>query len=264
MATEVTTPDRPLYPQQRQDAILRLAREQGRVEVASLSERFDVTTETVRRDLTDLQRRRLLRRVHGGAIPWGDDGFEPLLARRETRHTDEKRRIAAAAARELPPEGTVLLDSGSTTAMVPTHLPTDAQLTLVTNSVVAAQLLDDHHAVEVVVLGGRFDKRTLAMVDEQTIAAVAELTVDTLVLGTDGISPDGGLTTPYRNQAALKQAMIASARHVMLVADSSKAGQDHFIRFAGCNEVDTLITDTGLDDDTCARLEATGLAVLRV
>lgn len=264
MAEAATTEGRPLYAAQRQEAILRLAREHGRVEVAALAQSFDVTTETVRRDLSDLQRRRLLRRVHGGAILWDDDGFEPLLARRDTRNVDQKRRIAAAAAEELPPEGVVLLDSGSTTATLARCIPPDRQLTVVTNSVLNAQLLAEHRGVEVVVLGGGLDRKTLAMVDEQTVEAIRDLTVDTLVLGTDGISPARGLTTPYRSQAAVKRAMIGAARHVIAVADASKLDQDHFVRFAACDQIDTLITDTGMDDTAVDRFEAVGLRVVRV
>lgn len=257
------TTDGLLYPPERQEAILHIAQEQGRVEVAALAEAFQVTTETVRRDLTVLQQRRLLHRVHGGAILWDHDRFEPLLAKRKTQHVDEKRRIALAVVEELPPDGIVLLDSGSTLARVASHLPAGRSLTVVTNSILNVQLLTDHDDAEVVVLGGAYDKATLTAVDSQTVAQVQQLRVDVVILGTDGISPDGGLTTPYRNQAELKRAMIAAARRVIVAADSSKIPHDHFIRFAACQDVDTLITDDGLDDATTQRFEEIGLRVVR-
>lgn len=255
---------RAMFPPQRHDRILALLHRDGLVDVAKLAEAFDVTTETVRRDLSDLQRRRLVRRVHGGAIPWESGGFEPLLSQRDVRNVDEKRRIAAAAIQELPPEGCVILDSGSTTARVAQQLPPDSALTIVTNSVLIAQLLANHRSVDVVVLGGAFDKNTLATVDGQTVAAVRQLRVDALVLGADGISANGGLTTPSRAQAELKGAMIAAARRVLAVIDHSKVGNDQFIRFAECREVDTLITGTAVDLATAAGLEEAGVDVLRV
>lgn len=264
MADTATVEEPPLYPPQRQAAILELARQHGRVEVASLAETFEVTTETIRRDLSDLQRRRLVRRVHGGAILADDDGFEPLLARRETRHADEKRRIAQAAVDYLPAEGTVLVDSGSTMARLAQQVPADLPLTIVTNSVLNAQLLADNTGAEVVMLGGTLDKKTLAMVDEQTVATVRDLRVDTAFIGTDGMTAEGGLTTPYRSQAELKRAMIGAARQVICLADSSKLGQVHFARFAGCRDLDLLITDTGMDVPAADRFEAMGLEVVRV
>lgn len=252
-----------LFPPQRQQEILRLTRTGGRVDVADLATAFAVTTETIRRDLSDLQRRRLVRRVHGGAIPWDSGRFEPLIEQRDIQRVDEKQRIACLAVAELPSTGAVILDSGSTTARVAERIPSDCSLTVVTNSVIHAQLLHEHRDTNVVVLGGALDKNTMAMVDAQTIAQVRELTVDTLVFGTDGISAEGGLTTPYRSQAELKRAMLAAARRVVLVADHSKVDDDQLIRFASCAEIDLFVTDADVDDEAVARLESAGVAVVR-
>src|ERR1700712_2061390 len=101
-----------MYAAERQQRILDLARDDGRVEVTVLAEQLGVTTETVRRDLTSLERHGLLRRVHGGAIPLERLGFEPRLAVRQERRIEEKERIAKLAADEIPNEATILLDSG--------------------------------------------------------------------------------------------------------------------------------------------------------
>lgn len=259
-----TPANRALFPPQRQERILARLREHGRVDVAGLADEFAVTTETIRRDLSDLQARRLARRVHGGAVLWDSGAFEPLVSLRDLRNMGEKRRIAAAAVRELPPGGTVLLDSGSTTARVAHELPADATLRVVTNSVTIATLLVEHERVDVTLLGGNMDKGMMAAVDEQTIAAVRQLRVDVVVLGADGLSAAGGLTTPHRAQAELKRAMIAAARRVVAVIDHSKVGNDQLIRFAECRHIDTLITDTGVSDADVAALEAAGCSVARV
>lgn len=255
-------PRRSMFPPQRQEEILRLTRDHGQVDVAELAAAFDVTTETIRRDLKDLQRRRLVRRVHGGAIPWDSGRVEPLLADRDVQQIEEKRRIAELAVQELPPEGVVMLDSGSTIARVAERLPTDSTLTIVTNSLVNAEALKGHEDVRIVVLGGEMERNTLTMADAQTVTAIRELTVDTLVLGTDGISAERGLTTPYRHHAEVKRAMITAARRVIAVADRSKVGTDHFIRFSACADIDTLITDTGADADAVAAVEAAGTTVM--
>src|SRR5919197_1891977 len=119
-----------MYAPERQQEILRLARESGRVDVLSLAEEFQVTAETVRRDLKALDRAGLVRRVHGGAIPAGRLDFEPDLAEREGTSTDEKDRIAKAALTELPSEGTMILDAGTTVARLAAALPLEASLTV--------------------------------------------------------------------------------------------------------------------------------------
>lgn len=247
---------RPLFQAQRQDEITVLALEHGRVDVSEIAQRFDVTTETIRRDLADLQSRKVLRRVHGGAVPWERMRFEPLLANRGDLHHMEKRRIGVLAAQELPEGGTVLVDSGSTTAQVCEALPRDRQLTVVTNSVLNAQVLSDYDNAEVIILGGTMRKNTLAMVDAHVVGLVEQLTVDTLVISCDGMSPARGLTTPYTYESAVKQAMIRAARRVVVVADHSKLGNDQLFKFADWSAVDVLITDDTVTDDEYEELRS--------
>src|SRR5919197_5112898 len=130
-----------MYAEERQQAIVARARTDGRVDVGSLAAELDVTTETVRRDLTTLERQGLLRRVHGGAIPVERLGFEPGLADRDAAMAAEKDRIARAALAELPAEGAILLDAGTTTARLAEILPSTAELTVVTNALPIASLL---------------------------------------------------------------------------------------------------------------------------
>ncbi|NEC20622.1 DeoR/GlpR family DNA-binding transcription regulator, partial [Streptomyces parvus] len=115
-----------MYAPERQQEILRLAQESGRVDVLSLAEEFQVTAETVRRDLKALDRAGLLRRVHGGAIPVGRLDFEPDLAERDALSADEKDRIAQAALAELPADGNVIVDAGTTTVRLAAAVPVDA------------------------------------------------------------------------------------------------------------------------------------------
>lgn len=245
---------RPLFQSQRQDEVTALAVEHGRVDVADLAERFGVTTETIRRDLSELQERKILRRVHGGAVPWERLRFEPLLAVRGDQRHAEKRRIGALAVQELPDGGTVLVDSGSTTAQFCQALPRDRPLTVVTNSILNAQVLADFGNAEVIVLGGTLRKNTMAMVDAQAVGTVEKLTVDALFISCDGMSVERGLTTPYQYESTLKQAMIKAARRVVVLADHSKLGNDQLFRFADWSDVDVLICDTGVDDHTHRQL----------
>ena len=130
-----------MYAEERQKVILERARRDGRVDVTGLAAEFEVTYETIRRDLTALERHGVLRRVHGGAIPVERLGFEPTLNVRDSVMTQEKERIAKAALAELPDEGAILLDAGSTTGRLAEQLPADRELTVVTNSLSIALTL---------------------------------------------------------------------------------------------------------------------------
>ena len=233
-----------MYAEERQQAILALARSKGRVDVVALSEEFSVTTETIRRDLTVLERAGTIRRVHGGAMPVERLGFEPELAARDAVMTEEKQRIAKAALDELPAEGSIIVDAGTTTARFVQLLPTDRELT-------------------VIILGGRVRGRTLATVDDWVLRPLADLWVDVAFMATNGCSVERGLTTSDQAEAAVKRAMIASSRRRVLLADRTKIGHDHLVRFGGLSDSDVLITDTGLDTDLAADLAAAGPEVVR-
>ena len=251
-----------MYAAERQQRIMAEARRAGRVEVASLADSLGVAAETVRRDLTALEQRGSVRRVHGGAIPVERLELEPTLAARSSRLTDVKRRIAARVLDELPTGGTVLLDSGSTTLAVVHLLPPDLDLTVVTNSVAAASALSTHPGISLYLLGGRVRGITGAAVGEWATAALDGLVVDLAVLGTNGFSAARGLTTPDQTEAFVKAAMVRSARRVLLATDSSKVGDDHLHRFATLADVDLIVTDTDLADDVAAELRAAGPQVV--
>lgn len=252
-----------MYAEERQSRIIQLARVAGRLEVTSLAADLDVTPETVRRDLTMLERRGLLRRVHGGAIPIERLGFEPGLDTRRAVMTAEKERIAKSALELVPDEGSILLDAGTTTSRLADLLPADRELTVVTNALDIGVGLARRPNLTVLVLGGRVRGRTLAAVDVWALDALRDTFVDVAFMATNGISVERGLTTPDPTEAAVKRAMIGAARRSVLLADHTKVGNDHLIRFAGLDDIDTFVTDQGLDGALARDLEATGLHVVR-
>ncbi|MGV9426687.1 DeoR/GlpR family DNA-binding transcription regulator [Streptomyces sp. NPDC003656] len=252
-----------MYAPERQQAILRLAREGGRVDVLSLAEEFQVTAETIRRDLKALDRAGLVRRVHGGAIPSGRLDFEPDLTERESTAADEKDRIAKAALAELPGDGTVILDAGTTVARLAAAIPLESSLTVVTHSLPIAARLADHPGIQLHLIGGRVRHRTRAAVDAWALRAYGEIRADVAFVAANGFSAEHGLTTPDLAESAVKRAAVAAARRVVLLADSAKHGQEHFARFAGLDDVDLLITDSGLSPDDATAIERGGTEVVR-
>ncbi len=251
-----------MYQEERHAAILEKARTGGRVDVGGLAAYFDVTPETVRRDLTSLERHGLVRRVHGGAIPVDRLGFEPGLQDRDATMAAEKLRIAKAALSEVPPEGAILLDAGTTTARLAELLPTDRELTVVTNALPIAIALAPRSNLTVLSVGGRVRGRTMSIVDQWALRVLAETVVDVAFLGMNGISLERGLTTPDLGEAAVKQAMVRAARHVVVLADHTKIGNDCFAHVCRLDEVDIVISDNELDASVALDLQAAGPRVV--
>jgi DeoR family fructose operon transcriptional repressor len=253
-----------MYAEERQQAMAQLVAERGRLSVNVLAEEYDVTTETVRRDLSALERMGLVRRVHGGAVPADTLAvIESGLGERDQANTAQKERIARAALALLPPTGsTILLDAGSTTNRFASLLPRDHRLVVVTHAVpVAARLAGNPH-IELHLLPGRVRTTTQAAVGVDTVAALQHLRADVAFLGTNALTLAHGLSTPDRDEAATKRAMVASARRVVVLADASKIGVESSLRFATLDEVDVLVTDGGVADADRRALTRAGLEVV--
>jgi DeoR family fructose operon transcriptional repressor len=252
-----------MYAEERQQAIARLVNERGRMSVSQLSEEYAVTTETVRRDLSALERMGLVRRVHGGVVPPSSLSLiEAGLRERDEVNVERKERIARAAVARLPESGgSILLDAGTTTARLASLLPADRRLTVVTHAVpIAARLAGLSH-IDLRLLPGRVRRTTQAAVGADTVAAISDLRVDVSFLGTNGVTAEHGLTTPDADEAATKRALVASGRTVVVLADSSKFGVETAVRFAGPADLDVVITDS---DASSADRRALGKAGIEV
>lgn len=253
-----------VYAEERHSALAsRIARD-GRVGVTEAAGAFGVTTETIRRDLAVLERLGLARRVHGGAVPMDAlTTLEPDVRARRSRATDEKSRIGAAALELLPgTEGSVIIDAGTTTAQLAARIPADSRLRVVTNDGGIVKRLNGHQHVELFQLGGRVRPTTRAAVGPRTVAVLADLRVDVAFLGTNGLTPEHGLTTPDADEAAVKSAMIAAAQRVVVLTDSSKVGRESFFRFGRITDIDVLVTDARIDAAVARSLEAQGVDVV--
>ena len=253
-----------MYAEERQQEIAALVADRGRLAVTAVAERFGVTTETVRRDLAVLERAGMLRRVHGGAVPAGVLSVaEPGLGERGGARTEQKRKIAAAALDLVPAaNASLVLDGGTTTAALADVLPGGRQLLVATNAVPIAARLSAVPGIELHVLGGRVRGVTQTAVGESTVRALADLRVDVVFLGANGISTGHGFSTPDEREAAVKRAMVRAGQRVVVLADSSKLGREHLVRFAPVEDVDVLVTDSGADAELLGELEDQGLEVV--
>ena len=253
-----------MYPEERQQAIATTVMTHGRASVSDLARAYDVTTETVRRDLAVLDRAGILRRVHGGAVPVRALHLvEPSVDEREATRAGHKHEIALTAAEFIPQSGaTVLFDAGTTTARVAALLPADRELLVVTNSVPIAARLATLSSISLQLLGGNVRGLTQAAVGEQTVRTLESLRVDIAFIGTNGISVRHGLSTPDPGEAAVKRAMVACANFVVVVADSSKIGREEFVSFASIDRVDVLVTDSEIDAADRTTLSEHGVDVV--
>jgi DeoR family transcriptional regulator, fructose operon transcriptional repressor len=260
MGTRDTDTARVLYADQRKQHLLEALRREGRIDAAATAAGLGVTGETIRKDLIQLERQGLLRRVHGGAVPVGSLSYEPAVDTR-TEFLAEKTRIARAALAHVPDQGAVLVDAGSTTAQLVDLFPGDRELTVYTNTLPLALQLLTRPLLTVYTLGGRVRSKTFAEVDDWAARALAEINVDVAFLGANGISVHRGLTTPDQAEATVKRRMLSCAHRRILLADHSKVGTVCGVQYGHLHDIDLLITDTDLRDTQLAELRAAGMTV---
>ena len=253
-----------MYAEERQREILERVRREGKVSVEALTESFGVTAPTIRADLGILESRRLLRRTHGGAILPETTLYEPPYAERERSRQFEKARIGTAAAARVCDHETVLLDAGTTTYEIAARLKERMGLTVVTNSLEAAwELMDAPPGhIETVVVGGSVHARRRATLGPLAAEFLSRLHVDRVFLGVNGVHAEAGYTVVDFDAAQVKRAMIACAREVVIVADSSKMDVAAFASICPLSTAHMLITDAPIENTLADALSAAGVEVM--
>ena len=253
-----------MYAEERQQAMAHLISRRGRLSVVQLAEQFEVTTETVRRDLSTRDRMGLVRRVHGGAVPAGSlTVIESGIGERDQSNTQAKEAIANAAVSLLPPpDSVIVIDAGSTTARFAAAIPRDHRLTVITHAVPVATRLAGLPQIELHLLPGKVRPTTHAAVGAETVAALSDLRADVAFIATNGLTVGHGLTTPDSDEAASKRAMIACARKTVVLADSTKLGVETAVRFATLDSLDVLVTDSDVEPADLRALESAGIEVV--
>src|SRR5437868_6076622 len=246
---------------QRQSEILNLARMLGRVTVDDLSRRFEVSAQTIRKDLNELCERRSLTRVHGGAII--ASGIENLAyeARRFVA-ADEKRAIGAAAASLIPNGCSLFINIGTTTEEVASALTSHEDLLVITNNLNVAMLLYRHPRIEVVVAGGTVRRADGAVVGSTATQIIGQFKVDYAIIGTSAIDEEGALLDFDYREVQVAQAIIANARSVMLVADSTKLRRSAPVRIAHISQIQTFVTDQELPERLATICHSKGIEVM--
>jgi DeoR family fructose operon transcriptional repressor len=182
---------------------------------------------------------------------------------RDVDGSDGTERVVKAALAELPLSGAILLGPGTATERLAETLPTETPLTVVTNAVTIAQILAPRPEITVVLLGGRLDRRSGAAIDPWAVEKLAEVYAEVAFVVPDGISVRRGLTAVDLATAAVHSAMLRAARRTVLLVGRSRVGADHMARFGDIADVDVVITEADLDDDTTAHIASRGPRVVR-
>jgi DeoR/GlpR family transcriptional regulator of sugar metabolism len=228
--------------------------------VNELCEMLGVSAATVRRDLGDMERRGLLHRVHGGAVSAERLLEEPMFDDKTALAAAEKQRIAEAARTFVGATDTLFLDGGSTVLALARMLADMPGPTLVTNSLRVVSAFSGG-GPRLIVVGGELRRRSQTFVGPLTQPMIEKLHVDTAFIGTIGLSVTGGMTTTDPREAGTKELVIAHARRVILLADSSKIGKVSFVRFGDLRRVDTIVTDAGADPKAVRAFRRVGIEV---
>jgi len=253
-----------LFLQERLDQIATLVREQGRVSVAELSERFGVTPVTIRNDLTTLEQQGLLVRTHGGAMVDPTMGLEPAFALRQKLHAAEKERIGRAAAALVQDGDTIAFDASTTAWQVARHVKERRELTVVTNGLYIALEFLNLPGVTVVMPGGTLRGASASLVGDQGADCLERYHVQKGFFGARGLTLEEGLTDVNQYEVALKRRMTEISREVIAVVDASKWGQVALASFAPLDQVDRVIADTAAPAEMVAALGERGIEVTLV
>ncbi len=226
----------------RQEEILKIARDEGRVVVEDLARHFAVTHQTIRRDLTELCEARRLTRVYGGAV-LASGVINLRYEERRALNAEAKDRIGRLCAASIPNEASLFLNIGTTTEAVARALLEHRNLLVVTNNLNVANILSHNDTCEIIIAGGVLRRTDAGLVGDMTLDAVRRFKVDFAVIGTSALDTDGDLLDFDIQEVRVSRQILTQARRRFLVADHSKFSRTAPVRIGSLEEIDTFFTD---------------------
>ncbi len=226
----------------RQHDIVERARMQGRVIVDDLAEHFDVTPQTIRKDLNELCDRGILQRVHGGGVHVsGVTNF--AYESRRTLAADEKRLIGSKAASLIPDNSSLFINIGTTTEQVAFALRGKRGILVITNNINVVNILHGNSDIEVIVAGGVVRPTDGGVVGEVTVDFIRQFKMDYAIIGASAIDEDGSLLDYDYREVKVAQAIIENSRQTILVADSTKLERSAPVRIGHISQLSNFVTD---------------------
>ncbi len=253
-----------MFPEERRDYILDILRTRGRIRVNDLARDLGVSEVTIRQDLDLLEKNELLRRTHGGAILSRKISEERPFQLEATSFKEEKERIGKAAAELVTDGDTVFLDVGTTLTEVARCLRGKKRITVITNALNIALLLEEAPDITVIVTGGTLREKQHSLVNPYGSLIINQIHADLALIGATGIEVEHGITNVNIAEAEIKSLFIKNASKSILLCDSSKIGNISLAKVAGLSEIDLLITDHQAEPSEIKRLAEKGLMIKRV
>jgi DeoR family fructose operon transcriptional repressor len=243
------------------DMVLGILARKGYRSVSELAEDLAVSEMTVRRYLDKLEQKELIKRTHGGAFA-GQEMIEVDYRVRETVRRAEKEAIGRLAWTLIQPGESVFLDAGSTLAYLASAMDDTRRITVVTNSTIVLQTLENKANIDTILLGGRVHAASHSLIGPIAEETVAQFRFTKAFLGAVGINLDEGLTQSNVDEVPVKKRVAANSKEVIVLADSSKFNRDVLVMFLRLDQVQTVITDTGVSAEQRRSLEERGIRVL--
>jgi len=247
----------------RRKKTISLLNQNGSVQVQQLSDLFNISTVSIRKDLKFLEQRGVVTRTYGGAF-LNSDNNETTINQKEKLNINSKCKIAQTAADMINEDDVVILDSGTTTNKIAEQLQNKENLTVITNDLSSINLIAQHENIELVVLGGALRRKSMYFHGIQAEKTLKELHADKVFLGVDGFHLEKGITTHFEAEATLNRIMCNAATEIIVVTDSSKFNKACLYKIIDPKEVTTLITDSGILPEFKESLINMGIKVIVV
>ncbi|HMR92290.1 MAG TPA: DeoR/GlpR family DNA-binding transcription regulator [Chitinophagaceae bacterium] len=246
---------------ERHQYILSKLNKEGKVNVLDLCRELDVSSVTIRKDLKLLEDKHLLFRTHGGGTASNPYTVDRHVNEKEKIRSAEKMNIGMMAATLVEPDDSIIIASGTTVLSLARHIEPVGHLTVITAALNVATELNRHPEVEVLLLGGILRKSSSSATGIYAEKILDDLSCSKLFLGVDGIDPEFGLTTTNVAEAQLNRKMIQASQKTIVLADSSKFGKRGFGRICGLEDVEQIITDSGISEHMLRTLKGMGIEV---
>lgn len=246
----------------RKQEILDMLKSDGSVKVTQLSEKFNVSEVTVRNYLSDMERKGLLSRIHGGAISSYKPYYSMNMTQRLETNQSEKVDIANKITQFIEPNDTIMLNSGTTTLLTFRKFPAAYNLNIVTNSIAIALEASSNPNYNVVLIGGSINTKYQFSFGTDAIAQLKNYHADKFILSVDGIDPVTGFTTYYDKEAEVDRVMIEQSDKCIVAADYSKFQHSAFVKISDLSVADYIVTNKKVDEETETLLKELGVELI--
>ncbi len=255
--SEATSGD---LPEQRRDHILARLRQDGKVVAAELCASFGVSEDTIRRDLRALDDAGLLKRVHGGALPVSST---PTYNERQTQFQTEKRAIARTAATLVKDGQVIIFGAGTTNLEVAHHLPPHLRATAIAVSPQTALALSSYPNIDVILIGGRLDKRDLVVTDSAAVEQLRQFHADLCFLGICSLHPEAGFTANNYEEVMIDRVMIAQSSDVIAVTLAQKLGTIAAYAVGPLSDITYIVTEAATTEQALKPYRSLGIDIIR-